>query len=157
MKQEMRPSAESENRADCVGGSSRGQVPFVSQMSGKACAGYVVCQKGNSHMCHIYAIIFVKKHTLSLKSPFYVLFKQKKEGGRYHLHLQALGPSPWNTSLSPARLIHPSRHGSLVSSSVKSQGSPRPPSGSTIHQKGPQNPAKLLHSWFPSLQQKDAH
>ena len=65
VKQEVRPSAESENREGCVGGSSRGEVPFISQMSGKACAGYVVCQKGNSHMCHIYAIIYVKnQHTL---------------------------------------------------------------------------------------------
>ena len=79
MKQEMRPSAESENRADCVGGSSRGQVPFVSQMSGKACAGYVVCQKGNSHMCHIYAIIFVKK-TYTLSKVTILRSLQAKEG-----------------------------------------------------------------------------
>lgn len=106
-----------------------------------------------SYICHY----ICKKSTHSLKSPFYLLFKQKKEVGRYHLHLQALGPSLWNTSLSPARLIHPSRPGSLVSSSVKSQGPPRSPLGSTIHQKGPQNSAKLLHSWFHLLQRKDVH
>lgn len=58
-----------------------------------------------------------------------------------------MGPSPWNASLFPGRLIHPSRPSSLTSS-VKSQGSPRPPSSPLIHWKGSQNSAQLLYSWF---------
>ena len=45
------------------------------------------------------------------------------------LYLQVLGPSPWNASLFPGRLIHPSRSGSLT-------------------WKGSQNSAQLLYSWF---------
>ena len=72
-KQEVRPSAESENREPCVGGSSRGEVPFISQMS-------VVCLKGNSYMCHIYAIIFVKNtHTLYSHHSTFSSSKRRKE------------------------------------------------------------------------------
>ena len=69
MKQEVRLSAESENREACVGGSSRGEVPFISQVSGKACAGYVVCLKGSSYMRHIYAMKDAEAETPVLWPP----------------------------------------------------------------------------------------
>lgn len=56
--QEVRPSAESENREDCVGGSSRGEVPFISQMRGKAWMVMLSVKKGN-HICVIHMPLYM--------------------------------------------------------------------------------------------------